>query len=82
MKPDGTDETEILKAPQALGELKPLEEFCLACSPDGRQLVWTVKYKGNTGSKIYVMNADGSGLTAVHGKLEMAPYVDWQPVGG
>ncbi|CAN5300839.1 hypothetical protein BH18ACT10_BH18ACT10_04000 [soil metagenome] len=80
MKTDGTDETRVLKVPKELGELIALDEFRSAWSPDGKKIVWTVKYEGATGSKIYVMNADGSGLTAIHSKLEMAPYVDWQPV--
>lgn len=80
MKPDGTDEARILKAPQELSEYAPVEEFRSAWSPDGKRIVWVGKYDGDTGSKIYVMNADGSGLNAIHSKLEMAPYVDWQPV--
>lgn len=81
MNPDGTEETRVLKAPKELGELIALDEFRSAWSPDGKKIVWTVKYEGGTGSKIYVMNADGSGLTAIHDELEENPYVDWQPVG-
>ena len=80
MKPDGTDETMVLKAPKEL-ELAPLDEFLLAWSPDGRKIVWTVKYDGYTGSKTYVMNVDGSGLTAIHDELATATSLDWQPVG-
>jgi len=78
MNPDGTDQTRILKAPpdeSGLDTVRP------AWSPDGKKIVWTGKYEGDVGTRIYVMNADGTGLTAIHDELEWATHPDWQPVG-
>lgn len=77
MNPDGTGVVRVLKAPQ---ELSGVDTLRPAWSPDGKKIVWTGKYEGDVGASIYVMNRDGSGLTAIHEKLSQASTVDWQPV--
>lgn len=79
MNPDGTDVERILQEPPSVAGADALRP---AWSPNGKKITWTAKYEGDIGSKIYVMNADGSGLTAIHGELETATSLDWQPVGG
>ncbi len=74
MNPDGTDQTKVLKAPS---EEAGLDTFRPTWSPDGKQIAWTGKYEGDIGTKIYVMNADGSGLTTIHGALAAATSLDW-----
>lgn len=77
MNPDGTDQMRILKTPP--GE-SGLDTFRPAWSPDGKKIAWTGKYEGDVGTRIYVMNPDGTGLTVIHDELETASSLDWQPV--
>jgi len=79
MNPDGTDQTRVLKSPPGLAEMNG---FTPIWSPDGKQIAWTGKYAvTNDNAKIYVMDADGTSLTAIHGELETETVLDWQPVG-
>ena len=77
--PDGTQERRVLKAPS---EEVGLDTFRPVWSQDGKKIAWTGKYEGDIGTKIYVMNPDGSGLSAIHDELKTATGLDWQSVGG
>ncbi len=77
MDPDGTDEARILKAPP---DAPGMDTLGPAWSPDGKEIAWTGKYEGDTGTRIYAMNANGSGLTTIHDELATATSLDWQPV--
>lgn len=47
-----------------------------------RKIAWTGKYEGGIGTRIYVMNPDGGGSTAIRDELKTATVLDRRSAGG
>ncbi len=74
MNADGSDQRQ-LTTPSGQED-----DFGPAWSPDGRQIAF-VRFRNDADRNVYIMNADGSDLHAVHpAGLQAVPA--WQPRGG
>jgi len=76
MNADGSRVTRIL------GNTIDARVAHLGWSPDGTRIAWVGEFsgEGNVGSKLYVVNADGSGLRAITDKDVEGGSVSWRNI--
>lgn len=79
MNPDGSNQTQVLDGPSAgFSSISSFPDW----SPDGKKIVFNALLKGSPdGADIYVINADGTGLTRLTTNPANDSTPSWSPDG-